>query len=202
MSDCASMREAEHPRRAVRERFGVLRRLLARHERPVRELDAPQPFHVRVAFPAGQEQPRRITLLGTDRLAILPVGDQRVVERLCRRERCASASRRPCPSARNHVAFGRTPTSLNSVDSSTPVHSLVLVRPASWPGVVSAPAVRSEVARALEEVDARDGRKALEIGEREQHRPLDHAVDQQRVVLRIDLAARRRDAARSAGPTA
>src|SRR5206468_3537070 len=36
-----------------------------------------------------------------------------------------------CPSARNHVAFGLAPTSRNSVASGTPVHSLVLVMPAS-----------------------------------------------------------------------
>ena len=42
-----------------------------------------------------------------------------------------------CPSARNHVAFGLTPTSRKRVASATPVHSLVLVRPASCCGVMS-----------------------------------------------------------------
>ena len=36
-------------------------------------------------------------------------------------------------------------------------------------------------------MDAADGGEALEVREREHHRPLDHAVDQQRVGLRIDL---------------
>ena len=47
-----------------------------------------------------------------------------------------------CPSARNHFACGRTPTSRKSVASATPVHSLVLVRPATCCGVSSAEPVR------------------------------------------------------------
>ena len=46
------------------------------------------------------------------------------------------------PSASSHDALGCTPASLSNVASGTPVHSLVLVSPASWPGVVSGPAVR------------------------------------------------------------
>ena len=46
------------------------------------------------------------------------------------------------PSASSHFALACTPTSLSSVASATPVHSLVLVSPASCPGVVSGPAVR------------------------------------------------------------
>ena len=43
-----------------------------------------------------------------------------------------------CDSARNHVALGDAPASRSSVASGTPVHSLVLVRPSSICGVVSA----------------------------------------------------------------
>ena len=91
------------------------------------------------------------------------------------------------PSARNQVAFGEAPTSLNSVASGTPVHSLVLVRPASWPGVRLRTGGARQVAGALEEVDARHRREALQVVEGEHHRPLDHAVNQQRVAARIDV---------------
>ena len=45
-----------------------------------------------------------------------------------------------CPSARNHVAPGRAPTSRNSVASDTPVHSVVDVMPQTNSGLVSGPA--------------------------------------------------------------
>ena len=93
-----------------------------------------------------------------------------------------------CPSARNHFACGRTPTSRKSVASAHAGPLAVagqgseLLRRDLGGGRAAA-----EVSGALEEVDAADRGKALEIGEREHHRPLDHPVDQQRVALRIDL---------------
>ena len=48
----------------------------------VHDLDAPQPFHVVDALEAGDDQPQRESVVGTDRLAILPVGDEHVVEHL------------------------------------------------------------------------------------------------------------------------
>src|ERR1044072_6531033 len=41
------------------------------------------------------------------------------------------------PSAKNQLAFGLTPTSRNSVESITPVHSLWLVNPQISCGVIS-----------------------------------------------------------------
>src|SRR5262249_20756271 len=49
------------------------------------------------------------------------------------------------PSARTLVALGLAPPSLKGGEGATPVHSLVLVRPASCRGVVSGPAVRPKL---------------------------------------------------------
>ena len=107
MIDLASITKLNIAGRAVGQRIGVLRRFLARHERAVGQLDPPHPLHVRVAFEARQEQPRRIALLG-------PRAPRRSARRRSARRPtpspsgcCASSPRRRIASARNHVAFGR-----------------------------------------------------------------------------------------------
>src|SRR5437667_8236844 len=47
----------------------------------------PQPFHAGGPFKAGYQQPQRVTLLRTDRLAILSVGHDDVVHGLSQRKR-------------------------------------------------------------------------------------------------------------------
>ena len=179
--------EAEHARAAVGHRLGVLRRLLARHERTIGELDPAQPLDVRVAFPAGQEEPRRIALLGPDRFAVLSVGDQRIVERLGDGD-----------AAREHggvAALGEEPRRLRPradfAEERRERHAGPFARAREAGDLlrrqISGRAAAAEVAGAFEEVHAAHGRESLEIGERENRRPLDHAVNQERVALWIDL---------------
>ena len=72
--------------------------------------------------------------------------------------------------------------------SATPVHSV----PLTWPWVcctslpVGSPPFPTRVARTFQKMDAVDGREAHEIVYRELERPLDQAVDEQRVFGRVD----------------
>ena len=153
----------------------------------IRQLDAAQPFHARVAFPAREKQSRRVSLLGPDRFAVLPVRNQRIVVRLGHRD-----------AAREHggvLPFGEKPGRLRAGADFAEQRGQRNAGPLAGARQagdllrreIGRRAAAAEVAGAFEEVDAADGGEALEIGEREHHRPLDHAVDQQRVGLRIDL---------------
>src|SRR5882672_1722456 len=72
---------------AVGHRIGVARRLAAEVPRLVGELDAPQPLHADVAFPARDHDAHRVAVLRTQRLAVHGVDDQRVVEHFLERDR-------------------------------------------------------------------------------------------------------------------
>src|SRR5262249_57187253 len=67
---------------AIGLREGVERGFVPRHERLVPELEPPQPLDVRIADPAGQQQPGWIALFGPQRLAILAVGHQTIRQQL------------------------------------------------------------------------------------------------------------------------
>src|SRR6185295_3738220 len=69
-------RKRELAGRVVRHRIGIFRRFLARFERPIAELQAAQPLDADVAFPTREQQTRRVTLFGSQRFAILAVGDE------------------------------------------------------------------------------------------------------------------------------
>jgi hypothetical protein len=73
--------------------------------------------------------------------------------------------------------------------SGTPVHSEQLSRPWLFSTVVPGDAAEfaAAVARALDEVGAGDGGQALEVIERELHGLRDEAVDEQRMLGRVDL---------------
>src|SRR5712691_7251454 len=64
---------------AVQSQAGVPGGFHHRHVGLVHHFDPPQPFHITDALPAGDHQPQRIALLGTQRLAVLPIGHQNVV---------------------------------------------------------------------------------------------------------------------------
>ena len=128
--------EAELSCRAVGERVGVLRRFPARHPWLGAELEAAKPFHVGVALPAGQQQAHRESLLGPQRLAVLRPDDERVVHALSRSECCARSRHASPPSARNHFASRFAHRLRRAASrSGTPVHSELLVMPATCCGV-------------------------------------------------------------------
>ena len=93
------------------------------------------------------------------------------------------------PSARNHFASLCTPTSRkqrrerHARPLAVADHAVDLLRRHLR---LRRAVRRASVARAFDEVRARDRRKALEIGERELDRPIDETVDEQRVLRRID----------------
>ena len=96
--------ERELACRAVREQVGVLGRFVPRHCRLIDCLQAPQPFHVRVAFPAWKKQAQRVALLGTDRL-----GYGRWIEAGAGPEECRRLIGRLSPAVlpvRRHVRAG------------------------------------------------------------------------------------------------
>src|SRR3954463_11115284 len=72
---------------AVRHRVGVARRLAAEVPGRFAELDAPQPLHADVAFPARQQRAHRVAVLRPQRLAVHRVDDERVVEHFLHRHR-------------------------------------------------------------------------------------------------------------------
>ena len=163
---------------------------LARHERLIGELDAAEPLHAGVAFDAGEEQPHGIALLGTQRLAVLSVGDHRVIPRLGDRN-----------AARHHRgvhAFGEKPRRLGRragfaqqrrerhADPFARARQAVDLLRREIGLVAFAPIDAAAVARAFHRANHRLAGEAAQIVEREDQRPIDHAVNQQRVLLRID----------------
>ena len=175
-------------RRAVGKRVGVLGRLLAGHKRPIGELDAPDPLHVRAALPPRHEQPRRIALLGTEWLAILAVRDHGVVPGLGDRD-----------AARQHrrvSAFGQEPCGAGLHPHLAEQGGERDARPFAGAGeaidqlgrhvgaqiAIGGPAVP----RAFEKVQPRHGGEPSQRLEIEDRRPIDHAVDQQLVAVGID----------------
>jgi len=100
----------------------------------VHHLDMAQVLHAEGRFEAGDEQPYRVTLLDTQRLAILAIGHENVVQGLSQRKGVRKLAR--VRAFRNQPArlFFR-PTSFNNTESGTPVHSLQLLMPCTyWTG--------------------------------------------------------------------
>ena len=70
----------------------VLRGVPGREQRPVGDLDPPQPLDARDPHPAGDDEPRRRAVVGRQRRAVHLVGDEHVVERLADGERPADVA--------------------------------------------------------------------------------------------------------------
>src|SRR5207237_4428456 len=158
--------EAEDARRVVGAWISVLGGFFARHERTVRQLDAPDPLDVRVAFPSGQQQARGIALFGTDRLSVLRVRDHRVVERLLDRDAARQEG--------GIVAFGEEPRRLRTRADLTEEgrkHHTGPLALAGHAGELLRRGLRGrgavEIAGAFEETDARYGERPYAICERE-----------------------------------
>ena len=189
ITDFASRSNVNWRARAVGHQVGVLRRFLAAHGRLIHHLEAPQPLDVGVALPPGQQEPQRISLLRPKRLAVLAIGDHRVVHHLFDRDAAVKLAgvrafgedpRRAGVHAalteqRGHRHAGPLAAAREAVDA---LH--VRLRGAAAPFAAA-------VAGAFEEVDARDRRQPLQLLHGEDQRPIDHAVNGQRVPGRIDL---------------
>ena len=180
--------EAEHARGPVGERVRVLRGLLARHERPIGELDAADPLHVGAALPARHEEPRRIALLGAKRLAVLAVGDQRVVPGFLDGD--AAGHHGGVFSLGEEPLGARLHAHLAEQGGEGNARPFTRARQAvdDLGGEVGSRAAvgRGAVPGALEEAEPRDRRKSPQRREVEDRGALDHAVDQELVAVRVD----------------
>ena len=140
------------------------------------------------ALPAGNHQAQGVALLGAERLAVLAVGEDDVVETLLDRE---------APGHRGAVgALGDDPlraalyTEVSKdrgeqdarplAAAGHPVGSLDVRHGGPRP-------LRRAVARALDHVDAGHRRQPLDLGERQDKPPPHEAVDEQSVPSRVDV---------------
>ena len=154
----------------------------------VADLDPAQPFDADVAFPARHHQPQRIALLGPQRLAVLRVDDETIVE--------AFVERQAAVHVRAVGAFDHDPLRLlldadlfqqRGEPDAGPFraadHAVGELQRIDLRG---AP-LHAAVGRAFDEMDARHRRKAHDVVHRQQQRTLDQAVDHQPVLVRIDV---------------
>src|SRR5580700_3396942 len=89
------------PGLAVGQELGVTSGFPAGHPRLVAKLEATEPFDVQIALKPRHDQPDRKPVSRPMRLAILAVGDYRLVHDLTR-ERDASVDARPVAALRRH----------------------------------------------------------------------------------------------------
>ena len=150
----------------------------------------PQPLHAVGRFPAGNEQPQRVTLLTTHRLAILRVGHHHVVQRFRQRKRVRKLVRvrpfrhqpaRPFLQARLFQQHGKRHAGPFAA-TGHPVYELD-GRHLRIAGTVMGRAV----CVALQEINPGDGRQSLQLLHGETQRPIHHAVDREAMLLGIDV---------------
>ena len=149
--------------------------------------DAAQPLHGANRFPAGDDESQRIPVMRADRLAILGVRHQRVVHALGQRN--AHGVLVGFRSFGDHPARAGLHAALLEQDrqqhpgpfaaAGSAVHQLhrIAVRTTK----------RAAVRVAFEEIDFRDRGEAPQFIHRETEGPIDHAVHQQAMLLRIDI---------------
>ena len=182
-------REHELPGFSVLQQNGVFRGLVLGHDRRLGELEPAQPFHVHVAFEAGQQQPDRIAVRGPHPLAVLVETDERVIHALG--ERHAAAHRGGVGALGHHPFRARLDAGL--VEQRREPHAgpfrtrdqavnRLRVARLRLRGVE-----RARIAGAFDEGDARLHRVARQRLEREHQRPFHQAVDQQPVLVGIDI---------------
>ena len=175
---------------SIRHQVGVFRCLLAREGRLIADFEPAQIFDVDAAFPAGNDQPQRIALFGPQRLAVLAVGHETIVETLVERQAAVHA--------RGVGAFGQDPFGFfletdfveqgRQLDAGPLRAADHAVRELQRVELCAAP-FHAAVGRTLDEINPRDGRKAHDVVHRQYQRPFDKAVDQEAVLMRIDVGA-------------
>ena len=180
--------EGELARLAVLQQVGVFRGLLARVPRLVADLEAAQPLHPDIAFPARHHKPHRIALLGTQHLAVHAIGDQAIVERLGERDRARHR--------RGVGALGQNPFRIRFdarlFQQQFERHAGVLHAMHHAVGVLDAvelgaAPLHAGIGGAFQEMDAIDARQALDVLERENQRLVDQTMQHQPVIVRIDF---------------
>src|SRR5437867_2564751 len=154
------------------------------HVVPVDQLDSTQILRREDAFEAGNHQPQREPLLGPQRLAVHAVAHETVVHGLRQRHARRAlhffrAFRDEPRGATLHAAlFEQRREKYSSPFSATghPVRFLDGFGPGRRP-----------VPRALDEMQAGDRRKALQVLHREGQRTIHHSVDHQTMVTGINV---------------
>ena len=199
MTDFASMSMLNWRALPFGQQVGVFRGFFARHERLVADLEASQPFDVRVAFIAGQQQPQRIALLRPDRFAVLAISKDRVLEHFFHRN--AARHHRRIGAFREHPAaavleadFAGDGRKLNARPfrcAEQTVRALHGLQRRLVP-------FRQAVAGTFDEMFARHRRKSLDVRHRELARPVDHAVHDKACVWPDRWSGYRRDGVRNA----
>ena len=172
---------------AARHEVGVFRGFLACHERRIGYFDPSQPLDVHVAFKARHDQPQRIALLRTDRLAVLAVGEKAILHRLFN-----GNAARHCGGI---IAFGEQPFCIARkaafIEDCRQRHAGPVGR-----GCQSVRALHrlhsrfgplgEAVAGTLQEHDSRDRGEAANVPHRELLRVLDQSVNVERVCGGVD----------------
>ena len=187
MTDFASMTRLNWRADAVRHEHAVFRGLLARLERLRPKFEPPKPFDVGVALVSGQQQAERIALLGPQPLAVLRIGEQRVVERLfdrnaARHRRCVGAFGQHPFRLRLDARFREHGRQGNSGPFAATEQAVGVLRRQF--GLWRAPVLG--VAGTFEEVNPRHGWKSRHVLHGEDERPLDQSMHHQPVLGRID----------------
>ena len=174
---------------AVGQQRRVVARLVIGHGRLIDDLEPAQEFGVHVAFVAGQQQPHRIAVAGHDALAVLVERDDGVVVGLLQRHAAADCER--IRALRQHPRRLRIDAGL--VEQRRHRHA--------GPFRAGHQSVqrlqrrldrlrrehRRAVAAAFDEMLARHHRVTHQRIDGEFQRLLDHAVDHQHVLVRVDV---------------
>ncbi len=154
------------------------------HVVAVHHLDSPQPLRVKDAFEAGNHQPQRKPVLRPHGLAVHAVGDDAVVHRLGNgHARRALHFLRPfrdepgCPALQAALLEQRGKQHAGPFGATRHAVRFLNVR---------CPARRS-VPRALDEMNARHGRKPFQVLDGERQRTVHQAVNHETVLLGIDV---------------
>src|SRR6266446_6930206 len=158
----------------------------------VRHLDMAQVLYAKGPFPAGDDHPDRVTLLNTQRLAILAIGHENVVEGLCQRKGMTKLARvRPFVNQPARLFFQAGLVQQHGKRHSGPFAATghPVNKLDRQPHVLIARMMdqRRAVAMALQEMNPGYGRQALEILHAETQRTIHHAVNREAMLLRIDL---------------
>ena len=151
---------------------------------PVHQLDSPQILGVKDSFEAGNHQPQRKPVLGPHRLAVHAVGHQTVVHALGQRHARRSLHffhpfcNEPGGPGFHAGLLEQHREGYSGPFGATghPVRFLNGLRPRRRP-----------VPRALDEMQAGDGREALQVLHGENQRTVHHAVDHEPMLAGIDV---------------
>ena len=158
--------------------------------RLVADLDAAQPLDADIAFPARHQKTQRIALLGPQRLAVLRIDYEAIVEAFLQRQAAVHV--------RTVGAFDHCPLrflldadfleqgrELHASPFRATDHAVVELQRVE---LRRAP-LHAAVGGTLDEVNARHRREADNVLHRQQQRTFDEAMDHQLVLLRIDVGA-------------